>query len=133
MAKTKRRDPNLRAATVARVNQLLKTGLSKAAAFEKISTETGRAKDAVQMLYYRAIRQQKGGASTRAKGALQRGRRAGGAAQQAPSGDVPRLLKNITDAMNALIVHFEKTMEENQALKAQSQRLDAISSLLRGR
>ena len=56
MAKTNQRDPNLRAATVARVNQLVKGGLTKAGAFEKISSETGRAKDAVQMLYYRAVR-----------------------------------------------------------------------------
>lgn len=56
MATNNQRTPNLRAATVARVNQLLKTGLSKAGAFEKISAETGRAKDAVQMLYYRAMR-----------------------------------------------------------------------------
>lgn len=56
MAKNNQRDPNLRAATVARVNQLAKTGLTKAAAFERISAETGRAKDAVQMLYYRAVR-----------------------------------------------------------------------------
>ena len=36
MAKNNQRDPNLRAATVARVNQLVKGGLSKAAAFDKI-------------------------------------------------------------------------------------------------
>ena len=62
MAKNNQRDPNLRATTVARVNQLVKTGLTKAGAFEKISEETGRAKDAVQMLYYRAVRAEKGGA-----------------------------------------------------------------------
>ena len=56
MAKNNQRDPSLRLKTVARVNQLVKTGLSKAGAFEKISAETGRAKDAVQMLYYRAMR-----------------------------------------------------------------------------
>jgi hypothetical protein len=133
VAKPKKRDPNLRAATVARVDQLVKTGLSKAAAFEKISAETGRAKDAVQMLYYRAMRQSKGGASkSPAKGGRRRGRRPAGASSVV-SGDLPRLLQNVSNAMNALIIHFEKTVEENQTLKAQAQRLDAISSLLRGR
>jgi hypothetical protein len=69
VAKNNQRDPNLRAATVARVNQLVKGGLTKAGAFEKISTETGRAKDAVQMLYYRAIRAAKAGSKTTVKAA----------------------------------------------------------------
>ena len=66
MAKNNERDPNLRAKTVARVNQLLKSGLSKAGAFDKISAETGRAKDAVQMLYYRAMRAAKAAPKTAA-------------------------------------------------------------------
>jgi hypothetical protein len=140
VAKTKQRDPNLRAATVARVDQLVKTGLSKAAAFEKISAETGRAKDAVQMLYYRAIRANKGGKSS-AKAAAKpagtgarRGRRPGsGASAISQSGDFPKLLAGIASAINALLIHVEKTVEENKALKAQSQRLEAITSLIRGR
>ena len=67
MAKNNQRDPNLRAKTVARVNQLVKGGLTKAGAFERISAETGRAKDAVQMLYYRAIRAAKGKSKSAAK------------------------------------------------------------------
>jgi len=135
VAKTKQRDPNLRAATVARVDQLVQTGLSKAAAFEKISKETGRAKDAVQMLYYRAIRANKGGKSApKSAGGARRGRRPGGAAPAlSQSGDFPKLLAGIASAINALLIHVEKTVEENKALKAQSQRLEAITSLIRGR
>jgi hypothetical protein len=136
VAKTKQRDPNLRAATVARVDQLVKTGLSKAAAFEKISAETGRAKDAVQMLYYRAIRANKGGKSAAKSGGTgaRRGRRPGSATSAiSQSGDFPKLLAGIASAINALLIHVEKTVEENKTLKAQSQRLEAITSLIRGR
>ena len=139
MAKTKQRDPNLRAATVARVDQLVKTGLSKAAAFEKISAETGRAKDAVQMLYYRAIRAKGGKSAAKAAAkpagtGARRGRRPGsGASAISQSGDFPKLLAGIASAINALLIHVEKTVEENKTLKAQSQRLEAITSLLRGR
>ncbi|MBK5257490.1 MAG: hypothetical protein JJE39_15810 [Vicinamibacteria bacterium] len=70
MAKNNQRDPSLRTTTVARVNQLLNGGLTKAGAFEKISAETGRAKDAVQMLYYRAIRAAKAGPKSGSKPAV---------------------------------------------------------------
>ena len=139
MAKTKQRDPNLRAATVARVDQLVKSGLSKAAAFEKISAETGRAKDAVQMLYYRAIRAKGGKSAAKAAAkpagtGARRGRRPGsGASAISQSGDFPKLLAGIASAINALLIHVEKTVEENKTLKAQSQRLEAITSLIRGR
>jgi len=140
VAKNNQRDPNLRAATVARVNQLVKGGLTKASAFEKISAETGRAKDAVQMLYYRAIRAAKGGAKTASKKAAKAGSRspkAGrstrGAQGAAPSGDFPRLLSGIASAINALLVHIEKTVEENKTLKEQAKRLSAITSLIRGK
>jgi len=139
VAKTKQRDPNLRAATVARVDQLVKSGLSKAAAFEKISAETGRAKDAVQMLYYRAIRAKGGKSAAKAAAkpagtGARRGRRPGsGASAISQSGDFPKLLAGIASAINALLIHVEKTVEENKTLKAQSQRLEAITSLIRGR
>lgn len=162
MAKNNQRDPNLRAATVARVNQLVKGGISKAAAFEKISAETGRAKDAVQMLYYRAIRAAKAGS----KGAAKAAPRAVAAKSAAPvaaaktpaapaarvgaarrpsrsaaprtrsvieSGDFPALLDGIAAAINNLLKHVEKTVEENKTLKEQAQRLQAITSLIRGR
>lgn len=160
MAKNNQRDPNLRAATVARVNQLVKGGLSKATAFDKISAETGRAKDAVQMLYYRAIRAAKAGSKGAAKTAPKAvtmksappeavvkvaapapkvGRRRSGRSA-APrtrsvieSGDFPALLDGIAAAINNLLKHVEKTVEENKTLKEQSQRLQAITSLIRGR
>ncbi len=152
MAKNKERDPNLRAATVARVNQLLKTGLTKAGSFEKISAETGRAKDAVQMLYYRAIRASKGGPKKAARKAVpkaaapqaavkakpRRRRRATRkaaprAVSVAQSGEFPSLLNGIASAINALLKHVEKTVDENKTLRTQAQRLQAIASLLRGR
>ncbi len=156
MAKNNQRDPNLRAKTVARVNQLVKGGLTKAGAFERISAETGRAKDAVQMLYYRAIRAAKGKSKSAAKApvvsgkpvvaraskpASRRRRRSRtaprGAAPRsqsvASSGDFPMLLNGIAAAINALLKHVEKTVQENKALKEQSQRLKAITSLIRGR
>jgi hypothetical protein len=180
VAKNNQRDPNLRAATVARVNQLVKGGLTKASAFEKISGETGRAKDAVQMLYYRAIRADKtpkapakGGpkaaskpkaASTKkakraakavaapkaapaaaakpaapvAKPARRRRRSRKASASAAPrsiaqSGDFPTLLGGIASAINALLKHVEKTVEENKTLKQQAQRLQAIANLIRGK
>ncbi len=146
VAKNNQRDPNLRAATVARVNQLVKGGLTKAGAFEKISAETGRAKDAVQMLYYRAVRAAKGGARSNAskgappKKAASRRRspktgRAKAPRERAasPSGEFPVLLSGIAQAINALLKHVEKTVEENKALKEQAQRLHAITSLIRGR
>jgi hypothetical protein len=149
VAKTNPRDPNLRAATVARVNQLVKGGMTKAGAFEKISAETGRAKDAVQMLYYRAIRatgkpgpaKSSVAAAPKAVAAApgrRRGRRPGSrnvqpAASQSGGGDFPKLLNGVASAINNLLKHFEKTVEENETLKAQAQRLDAITSLLRGR
>jgi hypothetical protein len=134
VAKNNQRDPNLRAATVARVNQLAKGGLTKAAAFEKISAETGRAKDAVQMLYYRAIRASKGGARAgKATKAPARGRASKAASRSgAPSGNLPALLNGIAYAINELIKHFEKTTEENRILKEQTKRLHAITSLVRG-
>ena len=167
MAKNNQRDPNLRAATVARVNELVKGGYTKAGAFEKISAETGRAKDAVQMLYYRAIRAAKspkaGKASVKAvapkaaapkvaapkvaapkaaapkaapaaKPAARRGRRPGRPAQSAlASNDFPALLNGIANAINELLKHVEKTVEENKTLREQSQRLATIANLVRGR
>lgn len=158
MAKNNQRDPNLRAATVARVNQLVKGGLSKAAAFDKISAETGRAKDAVQMLYYRAIRAAKAGSKGAAKAAPKAMAVRSAAPVAAPaapaakvggrrpsrkaaprtrsvieSGDFPALLDGIAAAINNLLKHVEKTVEENKTLKEQSQRLQAITSLIRGR
>jgi hypothetical protein len=160
VAKNNQRDPNLRAATVARVNQLVKGGLTKASAFEKISAETGRAKDAVQMLYYRAIRATKGGSKAAAKplavarpvaakvapkaaapvtkpSARRRSRKAARPASRpqgvAQTGDFPALLNGIASAINALLKHVEKTVEENKTLKEQAQRLHAITSLIRGR
>ena len=175
MAKNNQRDPNLRAATVARVNELVKSGFTKAGAFEKISVETGRAKDAVQMLYYRAIRASKspkaGKASVKAaapkaaapvvksvaskaaapkpaapkaaapvaaapaaKPAVRRGRRPGRPAQSAlASNDFPALLNGIANAINELLKHVEKTVEENKTLREQSQRLATIANLVRGR
>lgn len=147
MAKNNQRDPNLRAKTVARVNQLVKGGLTKAGAFERISAETGRAKDAVQMLYYRAIRAAKAPLSGKpvvapaSKPASRRRRRSRtaprGAAPRrqsvAQSGDFPMLLNGIASAINALLKHVEKTVQENKTLKEQSQRLKAITSLIRGR
>ena len=166
MAKNNQRDPNLRAATVARVNQLVKGGLTKASAFEKISSETGRAKDAVQMLYYRAIRAAKGGSKSAVKGASaaksarttkpvaakpapqaaapapkpasrRRSRKTARPASR-PQGaaaavDLPALLNGIAAAINNLLKHVEKTVEENKTLKEQSKRLHAITSLIRGR
>jgi len=175
VAKNNQRDPNLRAATVARVNELVKSGFTKAGAFEKISVETGRAKDAVQMLYYRAIRAAKspkaGKASVKAaapkaaapvvksvaskaaapkpaapkaaapvaaapaaKPAVRRGRRPGRPAQSAlASNDFPALLNGIANAINELLKHVEKTVEENKTLREQSQRLATIANLVRGR
>jgi hypothetical protein len=147
VAKNQQRDPNLRAATVARVNQLVKTGLTKAAAFKKISGETGRAKDAVQMLYYRAIRAAKKGSksavkavavpaprpSRRAGSRSAAGRSASRLQSVAQSGEFPKLLNGIASAINALLKHVEKTVQENKTLKQQSARLSAIASLIRGR
>lgn len=153
MAKNNQRDPNLRAATVARVNQLVKGGLTKASAFEKISAETGRAKDAVQMLYYRAIRAAKGGskavaAAAKAPAAKPAARPAAAAAKPASSkrsrkaarpqgavapSELPALLAGIAAAINNLLKHVEKTVEENKTLKEQAQRLSAITNLIRGR
>ncbi len=156
MAKNNQRDPNLRAATVVRVNQLVKGGLSKAAAFEKISAETGRAKDAVQMLYYRAIRAAKAGKSPKATVARVP---AGKAAAKTPAASAPApaparkarrrpapkpsagarsadfltVLKGVENAINNLLIHFEKTVAENETLKDQAKRLQAITSLIRGR
>jgi len=192
VAKNNQRDPNLRAATVARVNQLGKAGLSKAAAFERISAETGRAKDAVQMLYYRAIRAAKAAAKSGKPAAkpmaeapmaqkpvaqtpvarkTRPARRAVKKAVSAPApvapakvaapvgtvapaapkaasrrpsrgarprrvvhtGDFPSLLDGLTSAINNLIKHVEKTVEENATLKERAERLKAITSLIRGR
>lgn len=145
MAKNNQRDPNLRATTVARVNQLVKGGLSKAGAFEKISSETGRAKDAVQMLYYRAIRAAKGGSKAGARPAAKPSartaarKRSGAAARPASrpqgiaAGELPALLNGIATAINNLLKHMEKTVEENRTLKEQAKRLHAITSLIRGR
>lgn len=161
MAKNNQRDASLRAVTVARVNQLVKGGLSKAASFEKISGETGRAKDAVQMLYYRAIRAAKAGSKgaaktapkTAPKGVIAKPLAQVGAVVKAPvaksarrssraaarprsviaSGDFPALLDGIAAAINNLLKHVEKTVEENKTLKEQAQRLQAITSLIRGR
>lgn len=146
MAKKNQRDPNLRATTVARVHQLVKGGLTKAGAFEKISAETGRAKDAVQMLYYRAMRAAKGGSKapaskatgpTAAKKASRRRSRPAAARGKSKSviqtGDFPALLNGIAAAINALLQHVEKTVQENETLKEQADRLKAITSLVRGR
>lgn len=157
MAKNNQRDPNLRAATVARVHELVKGGYTKAGAFEKISSETGRAKDAVQMLYYRAIRAAKApkagkapvkaaapraaapkaaasAPKSAAKPAGRRGRRTGRPAPSALSAnDFPALLNGIANAINELLKHVEKTVEENKALREQSQRLATIANLVRGR
>lgn len=142
MAKNNQRDPNLRATTVARVKQLVKGGMTKAAAFVKISAETGRAKDAVQMLYYRAIRAaQKGGKSQAPTAAVAapvktRSRRRparAGRAKATPSGELPSVLNGIAAAINALLKHVEKTEQENKSLREQARRLQAITSLVRGR
>ena len=150
MAKNNQRDPNLRAATVARVNQLAKGGMSKAAAFEKISTETGRAKDAVQMLYYRAIRAAKAprkatavkaaaaktpAASVPSPSPARKARRrsAPRASAGTRSADFLTVLKGVENAINNLLIHFEKTVAENETLKVQAKRLQAITSLIRGR
>lgn len=143
MAKNNQREPNLRAATVARVNQLAKGGMSKAAAFEKISAETGRAKDAVQMLYYRAIRAAKAGKTQKPGGApaapapsaarKARRRPAPKASAGARSADFLTVLKGVENAINNLLIHFEKTVAENERLKEQAKRLQAITSLIRGR
>jgi hypothetical protein len=158
VAKNNQRDPNLRATTVARVNQLVKGGLTKASAFEKISTETGRAKDAVQMLYYRAIRALKGkksgakaakksvptsaaklvaapAAKAARRGGKRRATRKGAPRPQglALSADFPALLNGIASAINNLLKHVEKTVDENKTLKEQAKRLQAITSLIRGR
>jgi hypothetical protein len=162
VAKNNQRDPNLRAATVARVNQFVKGGLTKAGAFEKIGAETGRAKDAVQMLYYRAIRAAKAGSSTskpaakaakrvapskapapaparkHASRSSRRRKSSRSAARPRPQGsllgsDFPVLLNGIASAINALLKHVEKTVEENKTLKEQAERLKAITSLIRGR
>ena len=144
MAKNNQRDPNLRAATVARVNQLAKGGMSKAAAFEKISAETGRAKDAVQMLYYRAIRAAKAPAvkaaaartpvaSSPAPARKAKRRPAPKASAGARSADFLTVLKGVENAINNLLIHFEKTVAENETLKEQAKRLQAITSLIRGR
>jgi hypothetical protein len=155
VAKKNQRDPNLRAATVARVNQLVKGGLTKASAFEKISAETGRAKDAVQMLYYRAVRANKGGSKAKGKATAsavkpaaaaskpeaRRNRKSRRASRKAApraqgiasSGDFPSLLNGIATAINNLLKHVEKTVEENKTLKHQAQRLQAIANLIRGK
>lgn len=143
MAKNNQRDPNLRAATVARVNQLVKGGLSKAAAFEKISGETGRAKDAVQMLYYRAIRAAKapkGAKAPSGTATLKAAPRSRAARRSAPrpasssrGSEFPALLSGVASAINNLLMHFEKTVEENKTLKDQAKRLQAITSLIRGK
>jgi hypothetical protein len=154
VAKNNQRDPNLRAATVARVDQLFKGGMSKAAAFAKISAETGRAKDAVQMLYYRAIRAAKASKGPKAKGGTAK---AAPAAPKTPATPAPAaarkakrrparkpaagvrstdflsVLKGVENAINSLLIYFEKTMAENETLKVQAKRLQAITSLVRGR
>lgn len=146
MAKRNKTEPNLRAATVARVNQLVKGGLTKAGAFEKISSETGRAKDAVQMLYYRAMRAAKAGpkGSRPPAGAVKKsgkGARAARASSSRGTGrssgpgsgaSLPALLNGIASAINELLKHVEKTAEENKSLKQQAARLQAITSLVRG-
>ena len=43
------------------------------------------------------------------------------------------LLNGIAAAINNLLKHVEKTVEENKTLKEQAQRLQAITSLIRGR
>ena len=43
------------------------------------------------------------------------------------------LLNGIAAAINALLQHVEKTVEENETLKEQADRLKAITSLVRGR
>lgn len=142
MAKNNQRDPNLRAATVARVNQLVKGGMTKAAAFVKISAETGRAKDAVQMLYYRAVRAARKGAKPVAQkapvaaAARPRSRRRPSRSSRATAtspGELPAVLSGIAAAINALLKHVEKTVEENKTLREQAKRLQAITSLIRGR
>ncbi len=148
MAKNNQRDPNLRAKTVARVNQLLKGGLSKAAAFEKISAETGRAKDAVQMLYYRAVRATKASKAPAGQAApkanptptakpVSKARRARRSAPKvaAPSrgSEFPALLSGVATSINNLLMHFERTVEENKTLKEHAKRLQAITSLIRGK
>lgn len=148
MAKSKKTEPNLRAATVARVNQLVKGGLTKAGAFEKISSETGRARDAVQMLYYRAMRAAKAGpkgsrppagavaARKSGKGAASArpssSKSAGRSSRSGPGASLPALLNGIASAINELLKHVEKTAEENKSLKQQAARLQAITSLVRG-
>lgn len=142
VAKNNQRDPNLRATTVARVNQLVKGGLSKASAFEKISGETGRAKDAVQMLYYRAVRATKASKApaTQAAPKAKPMRKAKRARRSAPKGAAssrgsafPALLSGVATSINNLLMHFERTVEENKTLKEQAKRLQAITSLIRGK
>ena len=126
---------------MARVHQLVKGGMTKAAAFEEISGESGRAKDAVQMLYYRAIRAAKGGSKSAAKGTAGRASAAGRKSRRAPSreksviqsGEFPALLDGIASSINALLKHIEKTVEENMTLREQAERLKAITSLVRGK
>jgi hypothetical protein len=101
------------------------------------------------MLYYRAIRASKGGSKAAAKPApkaaapaakpasRRRSRKAARPASRpqgvASSGDFPALLNGIASAINALLKHVEKTVEENKTLKEQARRLHAITSLIRGR
>ena len=47
--------------------------------------------------------------------------------------ELPALLAGIAAAINNLLKHVEKTVEENKTLKEQAQRLSAITSLIRGR
>lgn len=139
--KSVKRDPGLRAATVARVTELVKEGLTKSNAFDKIAAETGRAREAVQMLYYRALRNPKSiGLDTAPKVGRTR-RRAGrrrGAAKAAPGphpkgAEFTRLLQGLANSINAILAHVEKAVSENAALKDQAKRLEAIASLVRAR
>lgn len=158
--KSAKRDPNLRAATVARVNDLLKQGLTKSGAFDRIAAESGRAKDAVQMLYYRGVRDLKksGKASAApkaapkpvakpavaakpaaakkavaAKPAKKAVKRSAPAAAKATGSDLPRLMGAVASAINGLLAHVEKTVKENGMLREQAQRFAAVANLVRGK
>jgi hypothetical protein len=151
--KNTKRDPNLRAVTVARVAELVKQGLAKSQAFDRIAAETGRARDAVQMLYYRAMRNPKSMGLDKAPqidapktGTVRRRRRrrttpaaaarplgAVRTAAGAAAGELPRLLTGIATSINALLTHLEKTVKENSNLRDQAKRFEAISNLVRGR
>ena len=157
MAKNNQRDPNLRAATVARVNQLVKGGLTKAGGFRedqcRNGARQGRRSDAVLPRHPRRQGRQgpkatavarpprprpprcAAASSASARAAVRASPRVGPQAECAARSavDLPALLNGIAAAINNLLKHVEKTVEENKTLKEQAKRLHAITSLIRGR